>query len=139
LRPSKTGPAEETVFLRTVRILRSAISPTVFVRVKSDPDVFADALVPRPVHIVPGALNRQNPKCICLIVGGTGRRRGCVVEGYDHRARITSLFQITWDRSEVGPSARCPVDLPSGSAKPRPLGRRHARIGGAPSRRDAPD
>jgi hypothetical protein len=37
---------------------------TVFVRVKSDPDVFADALVPRPVHIVPGALNRQNPKCI---------------------------------------------------------------------------
>jgi hypothetical protein len=56
LLPSKIGPAEETVFLRSVRIFGSAISPALFVCVKSDPDVFADALVPRPVHMVPGAL-----------------------------------------------------------------------------------
>jgi len=43
---AKTGPAEETSFLRSVRILRSAISPAIFAQVKSGPDVFADALVP---------------------------------------------------------------------------------------------
>jgi hypothetical protein len=41
----KTGPAEETGFLRSVRIFRSAISPA-SKQVKSGPDVFADALVP---------------------------------------------------------------------------------------------
>jgi hypothetical protein len=44
---SKTGLAEETGFLRSVRILISAISPAVFAQVKSGPDVFADALVPQ--------------------------------------------------------------------------------------------
>jgi hypothetical protein len=43
---AKTGPAEETSFLRSVRILRFAISPAIFAQVKSGPDVFADALVP---------------------------------------------------------------------------------------------
>jgi hypothetical protein len=42
----KTGPAEETGFLRSVRIFRSAISPASKPQVKSGPDVFADALVP---------------------------------------------------------------------------------------------
>jgi hypothetical protein len=63
LLPSKTGPAEET-FSSYGADLKVRNFTTVFVRVKSDPDVFADALVPRPVHIVPGALNRQNPKPI---------------------------------------------------------------------------
>jgi hypothetical protein len=45
---SKTGPAEETGFLRSVRISRApqfhrASKPNV----KSGPDVFADALVPK--------------------------------------------------------------------------------------------
>jgi hypothetical protein len=44
--PGKTGPAEETGFLRSVRIFRSAISPASKPQVKSGPDVFADALVP---------------------------------------------------------------------------------------------
>jgi hypothetical protein len=52
----QNGPAEETSFLRSVRILRSAISPgPQSLHVKSDPDVFADALVPRPGQIMPGA------------------------------------------------------------------------------------
>ena len=42
----KIGPAEETGFLRSVRILRSAISQGPRPRSKSGPDVFADALVP---------------------------------------------------------------------------------------------
>jgi hypothetical protein len=43
----KSGLAEETGFLRSVRILRSAISRAVLKpKVKSGPDVFADALVP---------------------------------------------------------------------------------------------
>jgi hypothetical protein len=42
----KTGPAEETSFLRSVRILTSAISRGSRVPLKSGPDVFADALVP---------------------------------------------------------------------------------------------
>jgi len=43
---SEIGPVEETSFLRSVRIFGSAISPAIFAQVKSDPDVFADALVP---------------------------------------------------------------------------------------------
>jgi hypothetical protein len=46
---SRDGPAEETVFLRTVRItFKSAVSSQAYVAdVKSGPDVFADALVPK--------------------------------------------------------------------------------------------
>jgi hypothetical protein len=40
------GPAEETSFLRSVRLFGSAISPASSAQVKSGPDVFADALVP---------------------------------------------------------------------------------------------
>jgi hypothetical protein len=50
----KTGPAEETGFLRSVRILRSAISQGPEPRLKSGPDVFADALVPCRLPIAPG-------------------------------------------------------------------------------------
>ncbi|HTF01171.1 MAG TPA: hypothetical protein VK621_21375, partial [Bradyrhizobium sp.] len=53
VRSHETGPAEETSFLRSVRILRSAISPAIFAQVKSDPDVFADALVSRAAPIAP--------------------------------------------------------------------------------------
>jgi hypothetical protein len=50
------GPAEETVFLRTVRIaFKSAVSPQArLADVRSGPDVFADALVPRPERAAPG-------------------------------------------------------------------------------------
>jgi hypothetical protein len=51
----KTGPAEETGFLRSVRIFRSAISPASKPQVKSGPDVFADALVPSAAAVEPGA------------------------------------------------------------------------------------
>ena len=44
---SKDDPAEETGFLRSVRIFRSAISSGPTPGSKSGPDVFADALVPR--------------------------------------------------------------------------------------------
>ena len=47
VRSFKAGPAEETGFLRSVRNLCSAISPGPKPNVKSGPDVFADALVPR--------------------------------------------------------------------------------------------
>src|ERR1700748_2226894 len=50
----KIGPAEETSFLRSVRILRSAISKGPKPRSKSGPDVFADALVPCRLPIVSG-------------------------------------------------------------------------------------
>jgi hypothetical protein len=40
-------------FLRSVRILRSAISPAIFAQVKSGPDVFADALVPCAAPLAP--------------------------------------------------------------------------------------
>ena len=53
---SKEGPAEETVFLRTVRIaFKSAVSlEAALADVRSGPDVFADALVPRPERAAPG-------------------------------------------------------------------------------------
>jgi hypothetical protein len=56
------GPAEETVFLRTVRIaFKSAISSQArLADVRSDPDVFADALVPRPERVVSGELFFRN-------------------------------------------------------------------------------
>jgi hypothetical protein len=62
---SKTGPAEETGFLRSVRVPlpRNFTGPKA--QVKSDPDVFADALVPRngfvPIAapLAPGALISQ--------------------------------------------------------------------------------
>jgi hypothetical protein len=44
--PRKSHPAEETGFLRSVRISWSAVSPAARPSVKSGPDVFADALVP---------------------------------------------------------------------------------------------
>ncbi|WP_154071608.1 hypothetical protein [Bradyrhizobium lablabi] len=53
---SKTGPAEETSFLRSVRILKKA--PQFHRRsaqVKSGPDVFADALVPFGGRVPPKA------------------------------------------------------------------------------------
>jgi hypothetical protein len=43
---SKTGPAEETSFLRSVRIFKVRNFTGIFAPVKSGPDVFADALVP---------------------------------------------------------------------------------------------
>ena len=54
VRSFKAGPAEETGFLRSVRNLCSAISPGPKPNVKSGPDVFADALVPRDA-LVPQA------------------------------------------------------------------------------------
>jgi hypothetical protein len=59
------GPAEETVFLRTVRIgLKSAVSPQASVAdVRSGPDVFADALVPKPERVAPGV---SFPKTDCF-------------------------------------------------------------------------
>jgi hypothetical protein len=62
---SKTGPAEETGFLRSVRVPlpRNFTGPKA--QVKSDPDVFADALVPRNAFVpiaaplAPGALISQ--------------------------------------------------------------------------------
>ena len=50
----KTDPAEETGFLRSVRILRSAISQGPKPRSNSGPDVFADALVPCRLPIASG-------------------------------------------------------------------------------------
>jgi hypothetical protein len=47
-RSSKTGPAEETVFLRSVRIFDPQFHRALAPAVKSGPDVFADALVPGP-------------------------------------------------------------------------------------------
>jgi hypothetical protein len=56
---SKTGPAGETSFLRSVRVPlpRSFTGPKA--QVKSDPDVFADALVPIAAPLAPGALISQ--------------------------------------------------------------------------------
>ena len=48
----KTGPAEETDFLRSVRVpFTPAISPGQKSGMKSGPDVFADALVPRDAFV----------------------------------------------------------------------------------------
>ena len=46
VRSSKAGPAEETSFLRSVRILQVRNFTGALQPVKSGPDVFADALVP---------------------------------------------------------------------------------------------
>jgi hypothetical protein len=57
---SKTGPAEETSFLRSVRIPEIRSFTGILAQVKSGPDVFADALVPRgtpsfqPARMMPG-------------------------------------------------------------------------------------
>src|SRR6185437_10204603 len=48
VRSSKTGPAEETGFLRSVRISGPQFHRALVPVMKSGPDVFADALVPRP-------------------------------------------------------------------------------------------
>jgi hypothetical protein len=52
---SKTGPAEETSFLRSVRIskVRNFAGGPKPPHAKSGPDVFADALVPRRDALVP--------------------------------------------------------------------------------------
>jgi hypothetical protein len=65
-------PAEETVFLRTVRIaFKSAVSPQAFLAdVRSGPDVFADALVPRPERAAPGV---PFPKHHCFDAACKGR------------------------------------------------------------------
>jgi len=62
----RAGPAEETVFLRTVRIaFKSAVSlEACTADVRSGPDVFADALVPTPERAAPGV---SFPKNDCLI------------------------------------------------------------------------
>jgi hypothetical protein len=60
---SKTDPAEETGFLRSVRI--SSRAPQFHrgesSRVKSGPDVFADALVPAARALAPPLLISQIP------------------------------------------------------------------------------
>jgi hypothetical protein len=66
----KTGPAEETSFLRSVRILRSAISQGPKPRLKSDPDVFADALVQCSVARSARHTNPEPPYSIVLICHG---------------------------------------------------------------------
>jgi hypothetical protein len=68
---SKTGPAGETSFLRSVRVPlpRSFTGPKA--QVKSDPDVFADALVPRNAFVpiaaslAPGAFDFPNHFLTC--------------------------------------------------------------------------
>jgi hypothetical protein len=50
---SKTGPAEETSFLRSVRIPEIRNFTGILAQVKSGPDVFADALVPPRDALVP--------------------------------------------------------------------------------------
>src|SRR5260221_11779062 len=56
--PSKTGPAEETSFLRSVRISRAPqFHRRSSAQVKSGPDVFADALVPQAAQNVPGTFD----------------------------------------------------------------------------------
>jgi hypothetical protein len=77
----KIGPAEETSFLRSVRILavrnftgfqaRPACKP----QVKSGPDVFADALVPRAAPMAPGAPISPESKCPFCPPLASGRRR----------------------------------------------------------------
>jgi hypothetical protein len=62
----KSDQAEETGFLRSVRIAWSAVSPAARPSVKSGPDVFADALVPGtlpfPERLVPTlAVERIGP------------------------------------------------------------------------------
>ena len=58
---SKTGPAEETSFLRSVRIYGPQFHRQ-FWPVQSDPDVFADALVPQAGALMPGAVSKIPPK-----------------------------------------------------------------------------
>jgi hypothetical protein len=62
---SQTGPAEETSFLRSVRIPRgSQFHRAAKPDLKFGPDVFADALVALPVRTMPGdreSPNFQNP------------------------------------------------------------------------------
>jgi hypothetical protein len=54
---SKTGPAEETSFLRSVRIFKVRnLTGRSLPELRSGPDVFADALVPGPARMMPGAL-----------------------------------------------------------------------------------
>jgi hypothetical protein len=50
---SKTGPAEETSFLRSVRIFKVRNFTGILAQVKSGPDVFADALVPPSDALAP--------------------------------------------------------------------------------------
>jgi hypothetical protein len=52
---------QKKIFLRSVRILGSAISPGSRPKVKSGPDVFADALVPLPAPLLPGTRIFQIP------------------------------------------------------------------------------
>src|SRR6185437_11487944 len=49
----KTGPAEETGFLRSVRISGPQFHRALAPAVKSGPDVFADALVPPKAGVDP--------------------------------------------------------------------------------------
>jgi len=58
---SKTGPAEETSFLRSVRILGPQFHRRSNAQVKSGPDVFADALVSSAAAAHVGVLIFQIP------------------------------------------------------------------------------
>jgi hypothetical protein len=85
----KIGPAEETGFLRSVRILRSAISQGPKPRSKSGPDVFADALVPCRLPIAPGVPIPTPPYSIIPTSHGT-TGRGFL---YFRRSLAASLIQ----------------------------------------------
>jgi hypothetical protein len=69
VRSSKTGPAEETGFLRSVRISDPQFHRALVPVVKSGPDVFADALVPRNPGLIlwtvePGAPVFLHPQTV---------------------------------------------------------------------------
>jgi hypothetical protein len=77
------GPAEETVFLRTVRIAKlSAVSRQASLAdVRSGPDVFADALVPRPERVASGACF-QRYCCFTDARRIAARANSCLRHGY---------------------------------------------------------
>jgi hypothetical protein len=64
----KTGPAEETDFLRSVRISGPQFHRAQSPFVESGPDVFADALVPPLAQMVPGASVFEIPLTIPIAV-----------------------------------------------------------------------
>jgi hypothetical protein len=88
---ARTGPAEETSFLRSVRVSRDSqfhrlpsLKPALRPEVKSDPDVFADALVPLSRRRCPALPISQIliPATDAFVHGGGGHAGRDCPDGY---------------------------------------------------------
>jgi len=122
LRVSKAGPAEETVFLRTVRI---ALYPQFHGRppadVRSGPDVFADALVPAAERAASGP---HLPKTSQNLSGAASRWGPAhCAHGYRFAKPARSTLSVAASKSPAPQALSNPAGAAAGCGRLHPVHR----------------